>query len=107
MGLGSGRELQEGEDICIPMADSCGCMAETNTHIVKQLSFNRNKYILLKKKNPACNARYTVLKPGWGTKIPRAMEQLSLPATTRDSKCCHERRILRDAVKILSATTKT
>ena len=25
------KEVQEGGDICIPMADSCGCMAETNT----------------------------------------------------------------------------
>ena len=22
-GLGDGREVQEGEDVCIPMADSC------------------------------------------------------------------------------------
>ena len=26
-----GREVLEGGDICIPMADSCWCMAETNT----------------------------------------------------------------------------
>ena len=26
-----GREAQEGSDICIIMADLCGCMAETNT----------------------------------------------------------------------------
>ena len=25
------REVQEGEDICTPMADSCLCTAETNT----------------------------------------------------------------------------
>ena len=30
-GVGGGREVQEGGDICIPVADSCGCMAETNT----------------------------------------------------------------------------
>ena len=29
--MGSGREGQEGGDICIPMADSCWYMAETNT----------------------------------------------------------------------------
>ena len=29
--MGGGREVQEGGDICIPVADSCGCMAETNT----------------------------------------------------------------------------
>ena len=30
-GAGGGREVQEGGDICIPMADACGFMAETNT----------------------------------------------------------------------------
>ena len=30
-GEGSGREGQEGGDICVPMTDSCGCMAESNT----------------------------------------------------------------------------
>ena len=30
-GVGGGREVQEREDICILMADSCCCMAETNT----------------------------------------------------------------------------
>ena len=30
-GEGGGREVQEGGDICIPMADSCWCVAETNT----------------------------------------------------------------------------
>ena len=29
--VGGGREVQEGGDICIPMADSCWCMAEMNT----------------------------------------------------------------------------
>ena len=28
-GLGGGREIQEGEDICIPIAGSCQCVAET------------------------------------------------------------------------------
>ena len=30
-GVGVGRETQEEGDMCIPMADSCGCMAGTNT----------------------------------------------------------------------------
>ena len=30
-GEGGGRELHQGGDICVPVADSCGCMAETNT----------------------------------------------------------------------------
>ena len=29
-GVGGGREVQEGGDICIPVADSCWYMAETN-----------------------------------------------------------------------------
>ena len=29
--VGCGKEVQEGVDICIPVADSCWCMAETNT----------------------------------------------------------------------------
>ena len=29
-GVGGGREVQEGGDVCIPMTDSCGCMAETD-----------------------------------------------------------------------------
>ena len=29
-GVGDGREVQEGGDIYIPMADSCCCMAESN-----------------------------------------------------------------------------
>ena len=28
---GGGSEVQNGADICIPMADSCWCMAESNT----------------------------------------------------------------------------
>ena len=30
-GVGGGREVQEVGDICILMADSCWCVAETNT----------------------------------------------------------------------------
>ena len=30
-GAGDGREVQKGGDVCIPMADSHYCMAETNT----------------------------------------------------------------------------
>ena len=30
-GEGDGREIQEGGDICTPMADSCQCMAKTTT----------------------------------------------------------------------------
>ena len=30
-GEGVGKEVQNGGDICIPMADSCQCMAKTTT----------------------------------------------------------------------------
>ena len=30
-GVGGRREVQEGGDTCKPVADSCCCMAETNT----------------------------------------------------------------------------
>ena len=30
-GVGGGREVPEGGDVCIPMVDSCWCMAETST----------------------------------------------------------------------------
>ena len=29
--VGGEREVQKGGDTCIPMVDSCWCMAETNT----------------------------------------------------------------------------
>ena len=32
-GVGGGREVREGGDMCIPMADSCWYMAETDTVI--------------------------------------------------------------------------
>ena len=35
----SGREAQEGGDMCVHLADSC-CTAETEHNIVKQLYFN-------------------------------------------------------------------
>ena len=31
VGMGDGKEVQEGGDICISVADSCWCMEETNT----------------------------------------------------------------------------
>ena len=30
-GVGTGKEIQEGRDVCLPVADSCWYMAETNT----------------------------------------------------------------------------
>ena len=42
-GVGDEREVQEGEDICIHIADSLHCTAETN-NTVKQLYSNKKKY---------------------------------------------------------------
>ena len=42
-------------------------------------------------KNLPCNAGDMSLIPGWGTKIPHTMEQLSLSATTGESVHCKER----------------
>ena len=41
--------------------------------------------------NPPCNAGGVGSIPGRGTKIPRAMEQLSLFTPTRESMCHNER----------------
>ena len=40
---GVGRGAQEGGDICIHIADSLRCTAETNTTFVKQLYHNKKK----------------------------------------------------------------
>ena len=34
--VGGGREAQEGRDMCIPLADSCWYIAETNTVVSKE-----------------------------------------------------------------------
>ena len=44
---GGEREIQEGGDICVPMADSCSCLTKQNS--IKQLSFTK-KYIHFFKK---------------------------------------------------------
>ena len=46
-GVGGGREVQEGGDICILMVDSHSYMAETTQHckaIIFQLKINFKKY---------------------------------------------------------------
>ena len=42
-GVGSGREDQGEGDICIPMADSCCYIAETNTLLLSNYPPNKNK----------------------------------------------------------------
>ena len=49
-GEGGGREVQEGEDGCIPMADSFWCLAETNT-ILQSIYPLTKKYINFLKKD--------------------------------------------------------
>ena len=39
-GLGGGREVQEGGDVCIPVAESHGWHGRDQNNSVKQLSFN-------------------------------------------------------------------
>jgi len=42
-GVGSGREVEEKGNICIAMADSCLCMAETNTTLESNYTPIKNK----------------------------------------------------------------
>ena len=32
-GMGDGNEAHKGKDICVPMADSCWCVAESSTRL--------------------------------------------------------------------------
>ena len=43
--MGGGREGQEAGDVYIPLADSCGCMAEINTIFSSNYPSIKNKYI--------------------------------------------------------------
>ena len=53
-GMGGGREVPEGGDICLPMNDSCWCMAEINQHC-KATIFQCKKF--KKKKESCCQCR--------------------------------------------------
>ena len=46
-GVGGGREVHEGGDLDIPMANLCWCVAETNTVllIILQLKINEKIYL--------------------------------------------------------------
>ena len=48
-GVGVGREVQEGGDIHIPMADSCWWMAETNTILQSNYPTIKNTIYFLKR----------------------------------------------------------
>ena len=43
-GLGGTREVQEGGDICIPVADSRCCIGETNTTLYSNYPPVKNKF---------------------------------------------------------------
>ena len=43
-GVGSGREIQEGGDVHIPMSDSCWYMAETNAVLESNYAPMKNKF---------------------------------------------------------------
>ena len=43
--MGGGRKFQEGGDMCVPMADSCWCVAETNTILRSNHPPVKNKFI--------------------------------------------------------------
>ena len=45
-------------------------------------------------KNLPCNAGDVGSIPGWGTRIPHVVEQLSLHAATREFDCCNERSLM-------------
>ena len=42
-GVRGGRKVQDGGAVCIPMADSCGCIAETNTILKNNYHSIKNK----------------------------------------------------------------
>ena len=45
-GVGWGqKEVQEGGDICIPIADSCWCMAKTNTTLLSNYPPIKNELV--------------------------------------------------------------
>ena len=68
-GEGDGREVQEGGHICMPMADSCGCLIE-NTQFCKAIILQlKNKLGFpggSAGKEPTCNAEDLGSIPGLG-----------------------------------------
>ena len=47
-GVGGGGKIQEGGDMCIPMAESCWCMAKTNIILQSNYPPTKNKFKLRK-----------------------------------------------------------
>ena len=71
--VGDGREFQEGGDVCTPMADSCQCMAETNTiKKKKQKNSTENFWTVQWLRLQSSTAWGTGSIPGWGIKFPHA-----------------------------------
>ena len=64
---GAGREAQEGEDICIFLADSQCCMAKTNTTlraIILQLKLIFKNYLKKKIQAPHCLLQHYLQQSG-------------------------------------------
>ena len=65
------REVWEGENICIHIADSLQCREETNISIVKQLYSNKNKQNINKKQKIYVSwllcSKYIFLYLKWGS----------------------------------------
>ena len=60
-GVGGGREVQEGGDICIPMADSCWWMAEPITILYSNYHLVKNKIKKNKQQGPTVECREYIL----------------------------------------------
>ena len=61
---GHGREAQEGGDICVLVADSHHCMAETKTTLLSNYPPNKNlkiKYFLIKKSKKQLSKKVQVV----------------------------------------------
>ena len=59
---GGGKEVEEGSNICIPVADSCWCMTETSTTLQSNYPPVKFKKLGLR----LCYKRYSSLKYGVG-----------------------------------------
>ena len=95
-GVGEGREVQEGGDRGIPMADSCWRMAETNTTLQSNYPPIRNKQIKLRKHNGEGK------EPGLSTGMPGPVQSGILSLTLESSrKFCGRVRVIAEVRIIL------
>ena len=59
-----GREVQKGGNICILIADSCWCLAETNTILQSNYPSIKNKFKIFKKGGDLCTPRHYFANKG-------------------------------------------